>query len=151
VPRGDALAAFRAGERGHGDLAAAFVDELDRRSGLARHPTIAPARERDDDRIEILALRGEPIFEARGALLVAHALEDAVRDQLPESVGEPMAGHAEVGLEALEASYAEERVAQHEQRPAVTDDGQRARHRARQIADLVPTHRPLISSILELS
>ena len=47
--------------------------------GLARHPAIAPPDERHDDWVEIAALLGEPVLEARRPLLVAHPLEDAGR------------------------------------------------------------------------
>src|SRR5262245_21444284 len=116
------------------------MDELDGRAGAAGHPPIAPARHRDDDGVEVAALLRQPVLEAWRPVLVAHAFEDAVRDELPEPVGEAVAGRAEVALEVLEATDAEERVAQDEKRPAVADDRQRPRDGAAEIADVRPAH-----------
>src|SRR5258708_3440206 len=49
-------------------------------------------------------------------------------------------GHAKARLESLEAPPAQEAVAQDQQRPAVADDRHGARHRARLVLKLVPTH-----------
>ncbi len=91
-------------------------------------------------RVEVAPLLGEAVLEARRAILVAHALEDAVRDELPQPIGQAVARDAEIALEVLEAADAEERVAQDEQRPAVADDGQRPRHRAGEVSDVTPAH-----------
>jgi hypothetical protein len=93
-----------------GSLAAA-VDELDRRPGLARHPAVAPASERDDDRVEVPALFRQGILEARGALLVADAFENSVSHERPQAVGETVTRRAEVSLEVFEATNTEKRVA----------------------------------------
>src|SRR5439155_1032723 len=117
-----------------------------------RHPAVAPARERDDDGIEVVSLLGEAVLEAARALRVRHAREDAVLDELVEPVGEPVTAGAEVGVEVPEPAHAEKGVTQDEQRPAVTDDGQGAGDGTGQVADVAPPHRGrTIGSKLELS
>src|SRR5262249_25086940 len=140
VAGADGLAALRAGERGHGRLPAGAVHELDRWAVATGHPAVAPACERHDHRIEVASLLGQSVLEARRVVLVADAIQDAVRDELAESVGQPVAGSAEVALEILEATDAEERVAQDEERPAVAHDRQRPGDGAGEAADVTPAH-----------
>src|SRR5207253_6856335 len=120
--------------------AAAAVHELDRRAVAAGHPAVAPAGQGDDDGIEVAALLGEPVLEARRAVGVGHALEDAVLDELLKAIGEAMARRAEVGLEVVETPDAEEGVAQDEEGPAVAHDGEGAGYGAGQVADVLPAH-----------
>ncbi len=139
VARGHRPGAVGAGELGHHGMPAAAVHQLDGRTGVAGHPAVAPASERHDDRPEVAALLGQPVLEARRALLVLDAVEHAGRDQPPQAVGEAVARQTD-GAEVLEAARAEERVAQHEQRPAIADDRERSRHRAGQVSDVTPAH-----------
>ena len=122
------------------DVSAVPVDQLDRRAGVARHPAVAPARERDDDRVEVAALLGQPVLVARRRLLVAHPLEDAVRTSFCSRSASRCRVVPRSALEVLEAPHAEERVAQDQQRPAVADDGESAGDRARHPADVPPAH-----------
>src|SRR5205814_6396499 len=116
VTGGDGRTALGTRERRRDGLSAGAVYELDRGAVATRHPAITPARERHDDRIEVAPLLGQPVLEARWMRLVADALENAVSDQRPEPVGQPVARRAEVALEVLEAADAEEGVAQDEER-----------------------------------
>jgi hypothetical protein len=72
-------------------LAARLVDQLDRRPRLAGGVAVAPLHERDQDGIQVPSLVGEPVLEALRALLVGAALEDPLRDQPLEPVGEDVA------------------------------------------------------------
>ena len=82
---------------------------------------VAPLQQGHHDRPQIEALLGQPVLEARGALLVGHALEDALVDEAAEAVGEHVARDAEVALEVVEAAHAHERLAHDEDRPAVAE------------------------------
>ncbi len=125
------------------------MHELDRRPLGAGHPAIAPTRQRDDYGVEIASFRGQPILETTRAVLVRHPVEDAVLGELAQPVGETVARGAQVLLEILEAPYAEEGVAQYQQRPAVADHGERAGDRAGHVADVAPAHVGSIGSKLE--
>jgi len=63
-----------------------------------------------------------------------------VADQLLEPLGQQMPGDAERRLEGLEAAGAQEAFAQDQQRPTVADHADRARHRARFVFELIPSH-----------
>ena len=120
------------------------MHELDRRPIAARHPAVAPARQRDHHRVEVPPLLGQPVLEARRPLRVAHPLEDPVLHQLPQPVRQTMARRPEIGLKILEPAHAEERVAEDEERPAIPHDGKGAGDRAGHVADVAPAHaRPI--------
>src|SRR5205085_6348121 len=89
---------------------------------------------------EIAALVGEAVLEAVGTIGVPTALEDAVVDERPETVGEKRAGRPRAQLEVLEAPRAHERLPEDEQRPAVADHREGARDRAVLLRDAAPAH-----------
>lgn len=78
--------------------------------------------------MEIEPLLREAVLEARGVGAVAAPFEDTVLDEPSQAFGEEWAGDSEVGLEVREAARAEERLAQDEQRPAVSHHGKAASH-----------------------
>ena len=101
------------------DLAAALAMADDARAPrLGRVVAIAPLQQGHHDRPQVEALLGQAVLEARGAVLVGHALEDALVDEAAEAVGEDVARDAEVALEVVEAAHAHERLAHDEDRPA---------------------------------
>src|SRR4051812_40516566 len=110
--------------------AAVAVLEDARRAGVLGVVLVAPADEPDEHGPEAPPLLRQPVLEALRALLVGHALEDALVDEAPQPGGQHVAGDPQRALEILEAPHAEERVAQHEQRPALADHLERARDRA---------------------
>src|SRR5678815_2543934 len=140
VTRGDGLAAVLAAEPERGHVSAAAVHALDGRSPLPGEVPVAPAGDRDDDAVQVEALLRQAVLEARRPVLVALAPEHAVLHQPREAVGEAVAAEAQARLEPLEAPRPEERVAQHEERPAVADDGERPGDRAVELSDLAPAH-----------
>ena len=106
------LGAARRARQVAGDLAAAVaMADDDRGPGLRGVVAIAPLQQGHHHRPQVDALLGEPVLEARRAILVGHALEDALLDEPPEAVGQHVARDAEVALEVLEAAHAHERVA----------------------------------------
>ena len=84
------------------------------------------AKEREDRGVQIEATLGQPILVPVGAGAVAHALEQAVLDELGESLGEHVACDPEVALQLSEAVHPEVRVAHDQERPAVGQQRERA-------------------------
>ena len=77
VARVDPLSAIGADERGVHAVAAGLVQQCERRTGLTRHPPVAPSQQGDDHRVQITTLLGETVLEPRRLLLIAHLFEDA--------------------------------------------------------------------------
>src|SRR5258708_34986641 len=59
---------------------------------LPRHVHIAPMHDRHDHRMKAESLFGEAVLVAPGPRLIGNAGEHACLDQLPEPVGEDVAG-----------------------------------------------------------
>src|SRR5262245_31352345 len=91
---------------------------------------VAPLAQRRQGDVELAALRGEPVLEARRALAVRDSLQDRLRHQPVEPVGEDVPRNSEALLELVEPAQPEEDVADDEQRPALADDLERPRDRA---------------------
>ena len=91
---------------------------------------VAPGPQRVDRGPEIPALLRQDVLVAVGPLLVALAGEDPLLDEALEATREHGAGHVETLLEVVEAADAEEDVAEDQQRPALSDDLERAGERA---------------------
>ena len=86
------LGATRRARQVTGELAAAVaVVDDDRGPVLRGVVAIAPLQQGHHHRPQVDALLGEPVLEARGAILVGHALEDALLDEPAEAVGEHVA------------------------------------------------------------
>jgi hypothetical protein len=108
------------------DLTAAVaVDHEPRTAALGVVP-IAPLKQPHQGRPKVEALLRKPVLEALGTFLIAVALEHALVHESSEPVGQDVAGDAEALLELLEASHSEEGVADHEHRPAVAHQLERA-------------------------
>jgi hypothetical protein len=90
----------------------------------------APVHDRQQDGVEVEALRGQPVLEPLRPLLIALAPEDPLQDEGVQAVGEDVARDAGVSLQLLEPAHAEEALAQDEQRPALADHGERVPHGA---------------------
>jgi hypothetical protein len=123
--------------------AAARVAQHDRWA-VGRRVLVAPLQQRDEDRPEVDALARQPVLEALRALLVAHATQHVLVDKALKPRLQDVARHAEVALEVVEATGAEERVAQDQQRPALPDELERARDRAVLAFVCVPKHSCMI-------
>ena len=127
------LAALIADDPRLGVPAAFAVGHDQRRSGLAREVPVTPLEQPDQHRVQLAPCLGQPVLEALRAVLVRLTLQHAVVDQRLEPVGQHVPGDRQTRGELLKAALAVERVAQHEQRPALANDVERARHRAVQI------------------
>src|SRR6266496_509431 len=123
-------------------------DEADRDAGSvaasARDPrwligevAVTPLHQRKQDEAEFAALLGEPVFESLGSLVVGDALEHALGDEAVQAVGEHVARDAEAVEELVEATMAENDVADDQERPAVADHLERASDRT-DLAVVVP-------------
>ena len=77
---------------------------------------------------------------ARRALRVGAALEHPGLDQVPEPLGEHLAGDAEVALEVVEAVDPDVDVADHERRPGLAGDGEAAGDRALHLGEVGSLH-----------
>ncbi len=115
-------------------------DEADRDAGSvaasARDPrwlvgevAVTPLHQRKQDEAEFAALLGEPVFESLGSLVVGDALEHALGDEAVQAVGEHVARDPEAVEELVEATMAENDVADDQQRPTVADHLERASDR----------------------
>ncbi|GAA3432976.1 hypothetical protein GCM10018954_025790 [Kutzneria kofuensis] len=114
----------------HGSAAVAVVQQQGGALGIGG-VAVAPVEQGDQDRVQLLALGGEPVLVTGplAGLLVALPVEDAVLDQRRQAGGEQVAGDADAPLELLEPPVAVERLAQDQQRPPLAHDLQRARDR----------------------
>ncbi len=118
----------------------AVRDGLDRRPArlvdeqpwctVRRLVDVAPGPQCVERGPEIPALLRQGVLVAVGPLLVAVAAEDPFLDQALQPAGEHGAGDIEPLLEVVEAANAEEDVAEDQQRPALSDDLERAGERA---------------------
>ena len=127
-------------DRDDGRAVRAVRDGLDRRPArlvdeqpwctVRRLVHVAPGPQRVDRGPEIPALLRQDVLVAVGPLLVALAGEDPLLDEALEPAGEHGAGDIEPLLEVVEAANAEEDVAEDQQRPALSDDLERAGERA---------------------
>ena len=99
--------------------AAAMLDA--RWQTMLAGPAMFPTPHAQRDRIEIEPLFGQSILEAARRFAVGHAVEHAVFDEGVEACGERAARGAGTAPQILEASNAQERIAQNEERPAIAD------------------------------
>src|SRR5215210_6046152 len=94
----------------------------DERPLLAGLVAGAPLHQAEQDRVEVEPLLRQPVLEALRARLVLAPLEDPVRDESVEAVGEDVPGEPGVALELAEATHPEEALAKDQQRLAIADD-----------------------------
>ena len=104
--------------------------------GVPEHPAVggavaaAPAQQRAHHRPQLAAGLGQLVEVAPAVARVGPSVEDPVLHESAETIGQHGLGNIEMGLEIAEPAYAEEGVADDQQRPALADHLQRARHRA---------------------
>src|SRR5262249_50869249 len=137
--------AFR-DERGNHSPPVRFAPQETRR--LLAQVLVAPLPQSGEGDVELSAFGLEPVLVAFGALAVADALEDPLVDQQVEAVGENVPGDTEAGLELVEAAESEEGVANDQERPALTDDLERAGNRAVLAVVVAFQHVPHTSNVV---
>ena len=108
------------------DLAAAVAVDHEPWTAVLGVVAIAPPEQPHQGGPQVEALLREPVLEALGPLLVAVALEHTLVDEAREPVGQDVAGDSKALLETLEAAHSEEGVADHEHRPAIANQLERA-------------------------
>lgn len=91
---------------------------------------LAPFLHDGQSRAEFFALGGQDIVKAFGRRAIGAALQDADLNEALQTVCEQMPGHAAGGCKLFEFGLAEIAIAQDQQGPAVSDDGERPRDRA---------------------
>jgi hypothetical protein len=90
--------------------------------------THAPVHHRAQDRPQLLTPRRQPVFDPWGVIAVATRRDDAGLDQPPQSIRKDVGRNALRRAQELgKASLPSDQVANHEERPAVADEIQRAR------------------------
>src|SRR5437870_9637720 len=90
--------------------------ELHRSAWRIGQVPIAPLHQPDDDRVEVDALRGEVILEARRVGLVRALFDQTGGHQTFETSRENVARDTEMVVHLIEAMDAQEQLTQHEQR-----------------------------------
>jgi hypothetical protein len=100
--------------------------------------TVSELQQRDQHRIQILALCRKHVFEAGRMLLVRAPLDDFGVRQTLQARRQHVGRDVEARLELVEAPHAAKQVAQDQQRPPIADDVERARDRARARTEGLP-------------
>ena len=125
VLRADRLAALGAHEQWSRRLAAgAVADAYGRALGVAV-VRVRPAEEREYRGVEVEAALGKPVLVPIGVGAVAHALEQAMHDELGEALGEHVACDPEVALQLSVAMDAAIRLADDQKTPTVSEQRER--------------------------
>src|ERR671934_2549910 len=92
----DWFAAMPTGQHRGGLVAAAHMDEPDARTGRASSIAITPLHQGDEHGVQVTPLLRQAVLEARGALLVAAPLQDAMRLERAQARRQDVAGDAQV-------------------------------------------------------
>jgi DNA-binding NarL/FixJ family response regulator len=121
------LVPVRAGQRDLDRGAAVRVAHHRRRSLGPGEVPVAPGHEREQDRDQFTAGRGQPVRVAlaRAGLPVGGALHQAGLRQAGEPGGQDVPRDAKVARQLIEPADAVDDVPQHQQRPPVADEGER--------------------------
>lgn len=122
----DMFAAFVASEIGADVAAAARMEGESGRAARRGVVAVAPFDQHDQGWSEFASLLGEDVLRTAGALGVGNALQQPFIAHQLESVAEDVRRDPESLLELLESRRAEDGIAQDQQRPALTDDLERA-------------------------
>jgi len=133
-------------EFGFDRVAAGRVDQFHRDARASSHPTIAPLGHRSDQGIEVKSFFREAILESTRVLFVRDTPKNSVAHQLTQPVRQAVRCQAQILLNRVELSDAEEDIADDQHGPAVADDRQRSGHRAGHRVDLLPAHLGMIFS-----
>src|SRR3546814_11928892 len=100
------------------------------RSTRTDHLFPYPTRFRSADPPQVSALLRQAIGIARGPLLIAHALDDAMVGQVPQSRRQSGGGDTSAGAERIIAAEPQRKIADKQQGPAVAHPLERTGHRA---------------------
>jgi len=115
---------------GVGDMATVEMDEVAGLHPRCWRPPITPPPQSEQDIDQILAVLGEHIFVPGWMLLVTAGLHHAGSNQSVETIGEDVAGDAQIVVKIFEASDPHEEVPQDQDGPTVSDDVQGVGDRA---------------------
>lgn len=102
-------------------MAALAMYQLQRGS-VRGSPAVAPLPQCDDHGPQVAALFREDVVEAGRALAVGDPFEDALVDEMGQSLVEHVAGDAQSFLELVETCDTHEGVADDQQAPPLADD-----------------------------
>src|SRR5690349_7616048 len=146
----------RAGHLEADRLAAVPVPDDDLRAGRADRVLVAPVHQRQQHRVQVQALLGEPVLgpAALAALLVGDLAQQALVYQPGQPLAEHLAGHAGAALHVVEAAHAVEGFAQDEERRPFTEDAHGRADRAVGrvvVEDPWPCHTRMLSPVDRLS
>jgi len=102
--------------------------ELDRRTLRVGQVAVSPVGDGDEHGVEIEPLVRQPVLVPGplAGIPVGLAAQDVLLDQEGEPVAEHLPRDAAVATDVVEPAYAVEHLAQHHERPPLTED----RHRA---------------------
>ncbi len=121
------------------DLTTGVVHELER-GAIGRRPPVAPLPHGGEHGPQVSALVGEAVLVAQRPLLVGNLLQHTCLDQARQSVRQDVAGDPQAGLEVVEPTHAQERVADDQHRPPLSDDLQALGHGAVHGLEALPFH-----------
>lgn len=96
-----------------------FVDQVKWCAGSAVKPSIAPAHDEDDGRVEVQALFGQPILVAKRPRRILPSLQNSVGDEFLQPICQHCWSRAELLLNGVEPSRAEEGLPQDQKCPRV--------------------------------
>src|SRR3546814_16004699 len=102
------------------------------RSTRTDHLFPYPTRFRSADPPQVSALLRQAIGIARGPLLIAHALDDAMVGQVPQSRRQSGGGDTSAGAESIIAAKHRRHIAAKQQGPAGAPDPSRTGHQGTQ-------------------
>ena len=103
----DRLVAMTAGDDGVEPRAAGLVEHAQIRAAGRREPAIAPLHQHQRMREQVASLLREPILVTRRPLGVLAALEDAMVDEVVQTVREDVGRNLEPALDLVEATQPE--------------------------------------------
>lgn len=89
---------------------------------------LRPRLDHEDDREEIETCLGKPVLIPVGVGTVANSLQHPLPYEGRETVCEHVAANAEIALEDTVATHAEECLTQHQKRPAIGEQVERAQY-----------------------
>jgi hypothetical protein len=113
-----------------------------------RIPGVSPSPHSNEDIVKISPFLGQPVFEARGVILVENRGEDFRLDQLREPLGEDVAGNSQVLLKIVEPANAQKGITEYEHGPAIPDHFSGIGHRTMQVLEaLADGHQGIVGNL----